>query len=160
MLYALNCILMVSASGGIAYQDFKTRWISVWLIVVFSIINITFYLVLNSVDQFMENIVFCICYFLLMFLCLTLFYYLKTKKITKIIDRKIGLADVLLFIAVGITIEPENLIYFFTIYFVLAIFIQMAFLRKYKKIPLAGILVLFYPIYLLFLKSYTLWEEC
>jgi len=144
----LSWILIAGSSAGIAYQDFKTRWISLWLIISFSAINISQYLFFNSIDQFIENTIFCLCYFLFSFLILVLFYYLKSRKLENIIDKKIGWADVILFISIGCTLEPTVLIYFFTACFILSLLIQMTFLKKDRQVPLAGILSLLYLIYL------------
>lgn len=133
--------LLVLCSIGIAVQDFKTRLISVWLIVIFTISNIALYLLLNSIYKFIENIIFCICYFLFSFLIISLFYYVKTKKIEPVINRKIGLGDIIIFFSVGICIEPIHLVYYFTLNFIIAIIVHLIS-GDQKTIPLAGITVI------------------
>ena len=140
-------ILLTLISLAIAYKDFKTQLISVWLLLAFTAVNFTNYLLLHSVYQFLENSIFCICYFLLCYLVLHLYFYIKTKKIQKLIDLKIGWGDVILFISVGCCIEPIYFIYFFTISFTLSLLIHLFFLKHNKNIAMAGFVVLFYTLY-------------
>jgi len=145
----LNWILLALCGSGIAYQDFKTRLISVWLLLIFTVINIIGYLFYSSFSQLIENIIFCICYFLFSYLIIIFFYFLKTRKFVKIINAKIGLADIILFIAIGFTIEPFAFILFFSASFILSLLIQLLFIHRNKQVPLAGIMVLIYVVYLL-----------
>lgn len=142
------CWIVLILSGlAIIYQDLKTRLMSLWLILLFAIANITLYLLEYSVYQFIENTIFCLCYFLFSFLILLLFYFIKHKKIEKIIDSKIGWGDILVFIAIGICIEPLHLIFFFTCAFIFSIVVYFLFFRKKSSIPLAGLIILSYFIY-------------
>lgn len=140
---------MILSGAAVIYQDFKTRLISLWLILVFAAANVTLYLLTHSVYQFIENSIFCICYFLFSFLILLLFYFIKHKKFEKIIDNKIGWGDVLVFISLGVCIEPVHLIFFFTGAFIFSIVFYFLFLWAKKNIPLAGLVILCYLIYIL-----------
>ena len=140
-------ILLSLTSLAIAYQDFKTRLISIWLLIVFTVVNFTKYLNSHSIYQFLENTIFCLSYFLLCYLVLHLYFYLKTKKFQKLLDNKIGWGDVILFIAIGCCIEPIYIIYFFTISFILSLLTFILLFSNKKNIPMAGFLVLFYLIF-------------
>lgn len=142
-------IVLILSGAAVIYQDFKTRLISLWLILVFATANVTLYLLEHSVYQFIENCIFCICYFLFSFLILLLFYFIKHKKFEKIIDNKIGWGDVLVFISLGVCIEPMHLIFFFTGAFILSIVFYFLFLQSKKNIPLAGLVIPCYLIYTL-----------
>lgn len=142
-------IVLILSGAAVIYQDFKTRLISLWLILVFAAANVTLYLLTHSVYQFIENSIFCICYFLFSFLILLLFYFIKHKKFEKIIDNKIGWGDVLVFISLGVCIEPVHLIFFFTGAFIFSIVFYFLFLWAKKNIPLAGLVILCYLIYIL-----------
>ena len=146
----LLLILLSLLSAAIAYQDFKTRLISIWLVVGFVAICFTRYLVSNSYYQFLENALFCICYFLLSYLVLVLVFYFKTRKFEKLINDKIGWGDVILFISIGCCIEPIYLIYFFTTSFILSLLIQVLFFKEKKSIPMGGFIVMFYLIFQIF----------
>ena len=143
-------ILLFLSSVGIAYQDFKTRWISIWLIVCFGAANLSLYLLTKSSADLFSNGVFCLSYFLFCYLILHLFYFLKTKKFQRILDDKIGWGDILLFLLIGCSIEPVEMIYFFTFSFVVAVSFQLLFLRAKNNIALGGMLVICYGAYLVY----------
>lgn len=146
-------------SAAIIYQDFKSRLISIWLIVAFTIINITQYLLAHSIYQLLENSIFCACYFLFSFLVLFLFYYLKNRRFERIIDSKIGWGDVLIFLSIGICIEPMHLIFFFTGAFVFSILFFFLFLRSKSSIPLAGLIIPSYIVYIfVILPLFNCWK--
>lgn len=149
----LTWIVLILSGGAIIYQDLKTRLISLWLILLFAAANLTQYLFSNSVYQLLENAIFCLCYFLFSFLILLLFYFIKYKKFEKIIDNKIGWGDVLVFILIGVCIEPIHLIFFFTGAFIFSIVVYFLFLRTKTSIPLAGLIIPCYLVYL-FLKCF------
>jgi hypothetical protein len=147
MLWACRILLFVT-SAFIAYQDFKTRLIHVWLVLLFSIINIVQYLFSNTYYQLAENTVFCISYFLFSYLVIQLFYFIKTRKLQKITDTKIGWGDILLLFSIGLCIEPVNLIFFFTVSFIVSLMVQLLFFKKDKNVPLAGMIAICYDFYL------------
>ena len=144
MCYTLLCV----SSVGIAYQDFKSRLIGLWLVVIFALLNISGYLFSGSYYQLLENTAFLTCYLLFSYFVLQLYYFLKTRKFQRIIDTQIGWGDILLLFFTGICLEPVVMVYFFTASFVISIFLSPFFSKNNKQIPLAGILVLCYSIYL------------
>lgn len=149
MLTYLCWIGLILSSSVLVYQDFKSRLISTWLIILFTVCNVGLYLITHSVYQFIENSIFCGSYFLFCYLILHLYFYLKTKKFQKILDTKIGLGDILIFLAIGICIEPIHLIFFFTGAFILSIIIFFLFLRSKNYIPLVGLIIPCYLVYIL-----------
>lgn len=146
-------IVLILSGAAIVYQDFKFRLISLWLIIVFAVANIAQYLLMHSVYQLLENTIFCLAYFLFSFLVVLIFYYIKHKKFEKIIDSKIGWGDVFIFLALGVCIEPVNLIFFFTAAFIVSISVYFLFLRAKVSIPLAGLII---PIYIIYCFVFTL----
>ncbi len=146
MLWFTSTILIL-VGALITWQDLKTRLINLWLIVVFAAINFLHYLLLHPICQFLENSAFCIIYFLFCYLVLLIFYYLKNKRFEKIIDSKIGLGDVLIFLSIGCSIDPLNLVPFFTLSFIISIIIHLIFIPK-NTIPLVGIILPCYFFYL------------
>ncbi len=145
----LSWIVLVLSGGTIVYQDFKTRLINLWLIILFSAANLTQYILINSIYQLIENTIFCFSYFLFSYLVLLLFYFIKHKKFEKVLDSKIGWGDILIFLAIGICIEPMYLIFFFTTAFIFSTVIYFLFIHKHNSIPLAGLIIPCYMIYLL-----------
>ena len=150
-------ILLAFCSGIIAYQDFKTRLISLWLVILFGALNVSQYIVQFTFYQFLENVIFSLCYFLFIYLVLHLFYFIKKKKFDSIINSELGLGDLLIFLSIGICIEPVHLIYFFTVAFIMSLLVHILFFKNKKSVPLAGFLVLFY---LFFLVVTPFFIEC
>jgi len=71
----------------------------------------------------------------------TLFYFIKHRRLVKIIDNKIGLGDILILPAIGLTMDIVNLVVFFSIGFFIAAMAGFYFKKKEQSIPLAGIVV-------------------
>lgn len=135
--------------GLIVYQDFKQRLISIWALLAFGVFCCSLFLLEHSFDEWLENALFCLAYFLFCYLILHLFYFIKTRKFQNILDVKIGWGDVLLFLLIGSCISPLLLIYFFTVSFILALIFQFFFQKKHKDIALAGILAVCYVFFML-----------
>jgi hypothetical protein len=148
-VFWLFLTLLAICGGIIAYQDFKDRMISLWLILVFTGINIAQYLLFNPFYQFLENVIFCLCYFLLCFLVLALYFFLKNREFESIIDKKIGWGDILIFLAIGFTIQPLYMIWFFTGVFIISLLFHVFLLRRKTSVPLAGFAAIIYLLYLL-----------
>lgn len=138
---------LVLSTGVIVYQDFKYRLISIFSIAGFGISCCALFLLAHSLQEWLENGIFCIAYFIFCYLILHLFYFLKTKRFQNIIDKKIGWGDILLFMIIGSCISPLELIYFFTASFVIALLFQILFQRKNKEIALAGIVAICYTVF-------------
>ncbi|MDO9000241.1 MAG: prepilin peptidase [Bacteroidota bacterium] len=149
MLIYLYWAGLVLSGSCLIYQDFKTRLISTWLIILFTLSNVSLYLSGNSFQKFFENCIFCLSYFLFCYLILHLYFYLKTKTFQKILDSKVGWGDVLLFIAVGCTLTPEILIYFFTATFFVSVIGHFFVFKANKNVPLAGYLIIMFLTYML-----------
>lgn len=125
----------------ISYQDFKHRLISLWSILLYAACCISSVLLFQNLFILFENAVSSLIYFTFVFFVLFLFYFIKEKKFSNIIDSKIGLGDVLIFIAIGLTLDVVNLIVFFTISFCISAIVGLFLAKQNKTIPLAGILV-------------------
>lgn len=148
-------IIMFAVCGFIiAGQDFKERLVSLWIILLFMAGCIASVLYLNGIYALMANIVSVCLYFGLCMGFLFLYYYLKEKTLHNIIDKKIGKADLLIFLAIGITMELPELVFFFTGSFILSVLIGFIFLKQNKTIPLAGILNIVFVIYKTFEWNY------
>ena len=146
----LSLIGIVLFSIIIFYQDFKERLISLWAVIGFITCSFINYLVQYSIYQFLENAFICLIYFVVCYLILTLYFYLKTKKIEKLLDTKIGWGDVLVLFSIGCTMPFPEMIYFFTISFVLSLIGSFVTNKKDPSIPLAGVSVVLYAFYILF----------
>lgn len=134
----------------IAVQDFKKRLVSLWVL-LFYFCNCAVYVYLfQGTYVLISNAVFALLYFTFMFGIIFLFYFLKEKKIPSIINSKIGLADIIILPAIGLTLNTVQLVLFFAIVFLLAVAAAFFwFNKKGHSIPLAGIVCICHVVYLI-----------
>lgn len=137
-----NAVLLLSGLS-IIFQDFKARQIYLWLILLFIAASVTRFYSLNGLSSLIQNTIFFIVYFLFMFCVLMIYFFLKNKKITWLINTHIGWGDLLLFM-VGVTLSPGLMIYFFTFTFIIGILCWIIYRGKWQTIPLAGLIALCY----------------
>lgn len=133
--------LLFLGSVIISYQDFKSRLISLWAIIFYAACCIAFILKFQNIYNLLSNSISTLLYFAFVFLILFLYYFIKEKKFINIIDSKIGLGDIFIFIAIGLTLDIINLIVFFTASFFIAAIVGLFMTKQNKTVPLAGILV-------------------
>lgn len=141
--------LLLGTSTLIARQDFKDREVSLWLLVVFTCITAVFTYLEQGWLQLLQNGVFCLLYFTLCFTVVFLYYFVRERRWPQIIDSKIGKADMMIFFAIGLALQPVQLIVFFTLAFALSLLIALLLSDK-KQVPLAGLLVVIYVIFDIF----------
>jgi hypothetical protein len=103
---------------------------------------------LSGVETLLQNLISASCYFLLCTLGVFTYYFLKEKQVPKIMDSKFGWADALVCFGIGISLNIVSLILFFTGAFVLSAIIGLLLQQKNKTVPLAGILVILYLIFI------------
>jgi len=142
----------LSLTAIIAFEDFKSREISLWAIILYFIILIGNFLREKNWQILIQNIGFTLVYFGFCFLVLYLYFFIKEKKLTSIIDTKLGLADIFIFLAIGFTLDIVSLILFFTVSFSISALIGLIILGKQKTVPLAGILVILYLFFYIFIS--------
>lgn len=130
------------------YQDFKERQVSLWLLLVYSglIVSDTIYDL--GFDNFLQNAISSVIYFSLCFTGVFLYYFLKERSIPAVIDKKIGWADVIICLTIGVSLNISSLIVFFTISFVISAIIGLILQARDKTVPLAGFLVILYLIFI------------
>lgn len=138
-------------SSLIIYQDFKQRKINLLLTLFLILLILVFYYLQNKGVQILYNLLFCLMYYLLCFITLKFYFYLKDKRSPMLIDQMIGWGDIVLLFAIGSTLEPEFMISFFAFSFILALLIHLIVFSKSKSIPLAAYMLLFYNSYLIYL---------
>lgn len=148
--------ILILLSFLIAYHDFRYRLVSVWLLIAFSLsiaITVVFH---SGFWMLFYNSIGALCYFLLCFLGVFLVYFIKERQLPKIMDEKIGWADVIVCFAIGMSLNIIDLILFFTGSFILAAIIGLVLQQKNKTVPLAGILVIFYLLFICILKFFPI----
>lgn len=136
-------------AGMVLYQDITSRLISLWLILLYlisCILNVFFF---QNAYALLSNGIGTLLYMLFTYSLLLLFYYIKEKRFSTLINTKIGLADVILFFAIGLTLNITNFILFATISFICSALISFFVLGKNKTIPLGGLMVIFHNLFLI-----------
>lgn len=128
----------------IIYQDFKSRLINVWCLVLLALALTALTVISLSVFDTLINFIFSVLYFSFLFLTIKIYYYIKLKLWQPIIDNVIGLGDVILILIIGTALFPQNQIYFFTAVFVAALPIQLILFNKNKSAPLAAYICMAY----------------
>lgn len=141
-MYALLFIAFGCFCCAIAFQDFKSRLINVYLLVGFGICNICLFFTDGSIHTFIQNLLFCVTYLLILYGVVWLYFVLKTGGREKIIDVKIGWADIWLLLLVGCCLEPVHLVYFLTLAFSISLVFHFVFMTKHRTIPLAAYLAI------------------
>lgn len=141
----------------ILVQDFKDRFVSLWVIIVFGLLAISSVIYFRDAVTLGYNLISTFLYFGFIWLILKLYLYLKFSKNKKILNEQIGSADIFIFFFIGITFNTIGLIYFFSLAFVFSLifFFLYTLIKKSNNeetIPLAGLLVFFYLSAILFLN--------
>jgi hypothetical protein len=140
MLITDGCLLL--CLGLIAFQDFKQRQIS-WYLIPLSFFLVV-YKAVNLIDTtvFIKHSIFNIVFVLIQLILLTTYISIKNKALTNIVNTYLGIGDILFFIVVCIAFSPVNFIVFFIVSMILTLIgfmLYSTFLKKAgTEIPLAG----------------------
>ncbi len=143
--------LIIIFLGIIVYQDYKFRGIS-WLLfpigfVLFSVQFLYQRELLTQLKLFLLNLA--ILFFV--FILLLIYFSIKNRKLTNIVDSYIGIGDLLFFILLAQCFSVVNFVLFINAALLLVIFTYVVigplFRPDTKKIPLAGLFALFYLIF-------------
>jgi Flp pilus assembly protein protease CpaA len=132
--------------GILSWQDFRSRQIAWWLLPVLAVVFFLSACAKNSTREigigFSLNLVF-LC---MQFVFVWIWFSVKEKKLSKLIDTQIGLGDVLFMICVALAFSPANFIVFCTmgmmVTLVVAIAIRLFHSTSRSEIPLAGALAI------------------
>lgn len=139
-------IIGITALGILSWQDFRSRRIAWWLLPVLAGVLLIASLQKNSASESGREFSFNIVFLCIQFLFLWIWFSVKQKKITKIIDTQIGLGDVLFMICIALAFSPANFLVFYTLgmIFTLLVTILVRLFRSEIKseIPLAGALAI------------------
>jgi hypothetical protein len=146
MWQIIYLILLVILSFLIIYQDLKRRLVSLWIIIAYAVTCLSYFLYTQTIYQLLENALFALLYFLLCYSILHLYFYVKQKKFIKILDEKIGWADVLIAFAIGCIMPMHHFIFFITLACLLSILCYLVVPSFKKSIPFAAVVCFSYLI--------------
>lgn len=160
-VFTIFFVLLILSSGVICIQDFKERFVSLWILLVFGLLAVSSVLYYKNVNTLLINLLGTIIYGSFIWLVLKLYMLLKFKRNRTILNSQLGMADVLIFLFIGLTLNTIGMILFFCFGFLFSLFgfIMYSTLNKNIKtstIPLAGLLVLFYVITIIVFNFFTI----
>lgn len=152
---------LILSSGIILFQDFKERQVSLWVLLVFGALCMSSVLYFRDAETLWYNGVGALLYGGFIWFILKIYFYLKIKKHQPIIDQQLGMADVLVFLFIGLSFNTMGMILFFCFGFVFSLLTFMIYLVLKKEtvsqsIPLAGLLVFFYILSIIILNLISL----
>lgn len=132
----------------IFYQDLKERQVSLWLLLLYTGVIITYTIYEKGIDLTLQNTIYSLAYFALCFGGIFLYYFVKERQLPKIMDVKLGWGDVAVCLSIGISLDIINLVIFFTASFVISAIIGLVLQAKNMTVPLAGFLVILYLVFI------------
>ena len=143
MMLFIAYICLLAILLAIAIQDVKYRVIHIGLLLLLFIIALT----INYIDPYLNimQVVYNNAFIAINILGLFLYFSFKEKQFSNPVDSKLGLGDILFFIAITPLLDLRLYIAFFIcgLIFSLAIHLISNIFRKVETIPLAGYLSIF-----------------
>lgn len=126
--------------GLVAYQDFKHREVLLWLFVLFMAESIAFvYFNFPGSFPFVSTLVN-VAIVIFQIVTITVFYSLRNKKFTSIINSKIGMGDLVFLVNLCVWFSPFNFTCFIVVSMIAGILLYL--ILKKDNIPLAGVMSL------------------
>lgn len=166
-VFMISAAVLVLSSAIILYQDFRDREVSLWVLMLFGFNSIFSVYYFRDLETLLYNCLGVAVYAGFIWLMLKLYLFLKFKKNKAVINYQLGMADVLVILAIGLTFNTVGMIFFFCFGFIGSLigFLVYCVLKKdtdSQSIPLAGLLVFFYvlSIIILNLVSLNLMIDC
>lgn len=140
-------LITLAMAGLIAFQDFRARRVSVWVLLAFSFIALIETFLFQSALEALKALFLNLCFLSIQVLLLAAYYYLRYKDLRKL-SASIGGADIWLICALAASFSSVNFILFITVALMLSLTFYVGYLvffnRRIKEIPLAGSIALFY----------------
>lgn len=146
MLFNTMDYLIIGMLAFVSFQDFKYRAVSVIVFPVLFIIAVFRGIQLLGWQNLSMLFIFNLAFLFFQWLCLTLYFSVKEKKLTDITKRYIGWGDVLFMLILCLFFSFINFIVFYTfaLLTIISTFICYKLFAKNnnKEIPLAGSIAL------------------
>lgn len=138
----LICILLC-----LAWQDIKKRTISIFILIALGLFSISFILI-QKVN--IENIIINLTITILILGFLSMYYKVKLGIKTRIINRFLGLGDILLLLLLTPFFSPVNFIIYINSACILALVFELFINKENNTIPLVSYLTLSYLLLMTF----------
>lgn len=141
MNYIIDLLIIVTL-GYIVYQDIKLRKISWVILPVLFIVTAVSGLFFNDLQELSYFFLINLGFIAFQMLCLTLYFSIKHRSFTNIINKYIGIGDLLFFTVICAMFSPVNFIAFYLSSIILITIISLGYvtIKKNSKIeiPFAG----------------------
>jgi hypothetical protein len=142
----------------IAVQDFRSRRIAWWLLPPLLVGLLIFSITQTSIHEILNHTAFNILFILLQLGLLMLYFSIRQRRFTHLVDTYIGLGDILLLVCLSVGFSPMNFIVMLLsgllLSLVAALIVRIARPQSTLLIPLAGFLAV--PLIVLVGTSYWL----
>ena len=137
---------------GIIYQDFKERIVYLWLLLITTCLFGFLFYRQSLFAYFLINVSLNIG--VLLVIVLILFLYAKFK-LQKALNDTFGIGDAIFFLAIALGFPSATFIvlFSFSLFFSLVVYLLLRNKLKHKTVPLAGLQALFFS--LLFLLNWS-----
>jgi hypothetical protein len=144
-MHQVALVIIAVSSLIIFYTDLKSRYINaLWVLVLGAAIGL--FTLANYRGDFLRNSLINLGFLLLLLFLLKMYFSIRNKRFVKIINRYIGVGDLMLFVALSIGYNLNNFIVILILGCLLSLFYYslLTFLLRKKiiRIPLAGILAM------------------
>jgi hypothetical protein len=134
----------------IAFQDFKSRSVSILYLAGFTLVSVLYGIYQFQWQQMLWWFLFNIGFLVFQGAVLSLYYFIKYRNF-KLLSNSLGGADIWIIVALSFSFDFVGFIVFVCLGFIISIgyyVVMNNVLKKYiKEIPLAGIITMFYMIY-------------
>jgi len=160
-VFMLCFTVLILSSVVIIYQDFNERQVSLWVLLLFGANSMCSVLCFKSLSVLLCNTLGALLYIGFIWIMLKLYLFIKFKNNIKILDTKLGKADILVILFIGVTFNTIGMILFFCFGFIFSLsgFLILSLLKKNtgtQSIPLAGFLVFFFLVCIIILNLVSL----
>lgn len=138
----------------IAFQDFKSRSVSVLYLAGFTIVSVLYGIYQFQWQQMLWWFLFNIGFLVFQGAVLSLYYFIKYRSF-KLLSSSLGGADIWILVTLAFSFDFVGFIIFTCLSFIIAIgyyiVINNILKKQVKEIPLAGIITLFFLLFSLFI---------
>lgn len=139
-------VLGIAMLGILSWQDFRTRRISGWLLPVLALVLFLSAFQKNSMQEIGIGFSLNLTFLCIQFLFVWIWFSLKQRKFSKLIDTQIGLGDILFMMCIALAFSPANFMLFYVAgmigTLVVTILVRSAKPGHKSEIPLAGAIAL------------------
>lgn len=139
--------------GLICYEDFRSRMISLWLLIGLLVLQAISLFLNQPFISVLEQSWINTCILILLFAIVMVYYFLKCGHWVNIFDNYIGTGDILLLLIISLGFSPVNFLMFVLTCFILILIITgvISLMRngRITTIPLAGYLAIFFGLFLI-----------